>query len=96
MGAGQYVRSVLRNAINHTRKNIMSEKKMLIISMAAIVVLNVLTYYKAMDLFFHGGGQTAVDVSAQVVEVKTVYQTGSNIRHVIIGKRFRGVFSPIS
>lgn len=33
-----------------------SEKKRLVIAIAGIVVLNVLTYHKAMDIFFHGDG----------------------------------------
>jgi len=34
----------------------MSEKKKLAITVAVIVVLNIFTYHKAMDMFFHGDG----------------------------------------
>lgn len=34
----------------------MSDRKKLAIAIAGIVVLNILTYHKAMDLFFHGDG----------------------------------------
>lgn len=34
----------------------MSEKKKLAVALTSIIILNVFTYYKVMDLFFHGDG----------------------------------------